>query len=129
MTQRVLEYAIVFRTGTVRCHRDDWHHRSIDAVDVVDVMIVDENIVICRVSGWSGYRDCIVVDAVNVNGGRRMVKVAIGGATAATATARLLLRSIGISVMLAARTRHEMVILLFDVDSGDKVILDIWCRR
>lgn len=77
MTQWVLQYAIILGTGTMRCHWDDWQNV---AVDVVDVMIIDENVIICRVSGWSGYGDRVVDRIVVVV--IASVEVAIWSATA-----------------------------------------------
>lgn len=100
VTERIFKDAVVFGTRTVRCHRNYRHH--------VAVIIVDDNIVIIRMTRWCGYCDCVVVVG--------SIEVVIVGTTSG--------RSISITKLAAW---HQTFV--FDVDSGYEIVFDIWCWR
>lgn len=60
VAQRILQDAVVFRAGAVRCHRDYWHHVA------VAVIVVDGDVVVLRMSGWRGYGDCVVISGIEM---------------------------------------------------------------
>lgn len=72
MAQRVLQNAIIFRSGTVRSHRDDGNH----------VAVVDDDVAAVRMTRRRGYCDCVVAVASGIEviaraAARRSIRVAV----------------------------------------------------
>lgn len=62
MTQRILQDAIILGSGTVRCHRDDWHHVAVAVI----IVVVDDVVVVLCVPRWRGDCDYVVASDIEV---------------------------------------------------------------